>query len=39
VLFQHGALFSSLTALLNVQFSIREYLKLTQDREKGRTYA
>ena len=29
VLFQHGALFSSLTALQNVQFPIREYLKLS----------
>jgi phospholipid/cholesterol/gamma-HCH transport system ATP-binding protein len=30
VLFQQGALFSSLTALQNVQFPIREYLKLSQ---------
>jgi phospholipid/cholesterol/gamma-HCH transport system ATP-binding protein len=29
VLFQQGALFSSLTALQNVQFPIREYLKLS----------
>jgi phospholipid/cholesterol/gamma-HCH transport system ATP-binding protein len=29
VLFQHGALFSSLTALQNVQFPIREYLDLS----------
>lgn len=29
VLFQHGALFSSLTALQNVQFPMREYLKLS----------
>ena len=29
VLFQHGALFSSLTALQNIQFPMREYLKLS----------
>jgi phospholipid/cholesterol/gamma-HCH transport system ATP-binding protein len=29
VLFQHGALFSSLTALQNVQFPMREHLKLS----------
>jgi phospholipid/cholesterol/gamma-HCH transport system ATP-binding protein len=29
VLFQHGALFSSLTALQNVQFPMREYLDLS----------
>ena len=29
VLFQHGALFSSLTALQNVQFPMREYLALS----------
>ena len=29
VLFQHGALFSSLTALQNVQFPMREYLHLS----------
>ena len=29
ILFQQGALFSSLTALQNVQFPIREYLKLS----------
>jgi phospholipid/cholesterol/gamma-HCH transport system ATP-binding protein len=29
VLFQHGALFSSLTAQQNIQFPIREYLKLS----------
>jgi phospholipid/cholesterol/gamma-HCH transport system ATP-binding protein len=29
VLFQHGALFSSLNVLQNVQFPIREYLKLS----------
>ena len=29
VLFQHGALFSSLTALQNVQFPMREYLNLS----------
>jgi phospholipid/cholesterol/gamma-HCH transport system ATP-binding protein len=31
VLFQHGALFSALTALQNVQFPMREYLKIPQD--------
>jgi len=30
VLFQHGALFSSLTALQNVQFPMREYLHLSE---------
>jgi len=30
VLFQHGALFSSLTALQNVQFPMREYLGLSE---------
>jgi phospholipid/cholesterol/gamma-HCH transport system ATP-binding protein len=30
VLFQHGALFSSLTARQNVQFAMREHLQLTQ---------
>src|SRR4029077_20169515 len=30
VLFQHGALFSSLTALQNVQFPMREYLDLSK---------
>ena len=30
VLFQHGALFSSLTVRENVQFPIREYLKLSE---------
>ena len=30
ILFQHGALFSSLTVLQNVQFPIREYLRLSQ---------
>jgi phospholipid/cholesterol/gamma-HCH transport system ATP-binding protein len=29
ILFQHGALFSSLTVLQNVQFPIREYLRLS----------
>jgi phospholipid/cholesterol/gamma-HCH transport system ATP-binding protein len=29
VLFQHGALFSSLTALQNIQFPMREYLRLS----------
>jgi phospholipid/cholesterol/gamma-HCH transport system ATP-binding protein len=29
VLFQHGALFSSLTALQNIQFPMREYLQLS----------
>jgi phospholipid/cholesterol/gamma-HCH transport system ATP-binding protein len=29
VLFQHGALFSSLTVLQNIQFPMREYLKLS----------
>jgi phospholipid/cholesterol/gamma-HCH transport system ATP-binding protein len=29
ILFQHGALFSALTALQNVQFPIREYLRLS----------
>jgi phospholipid/cholesterol/gamma-HCH transport system ATP-binding protein len=29
VLFQHGALFSSLTVAQNIQFPIREYLKLS----------
>ena len=29
VLFQHGALFSSLTAIQNVQFPMREYLELS----------
>lgn len=29
VLFQHGALFSSLTALQNIQFPMREFLKLS----------
>jgi phospholipid/cholesterol/gamma-HCH transport system ATP-binding protein len=31
VLFQHGALFSSLTVLENVQFPMREYLSISQD--------
>jgi phospholipid/cholesterol/gamma-HCH transport system ATP-binding protein len=31
VLFQHGALFSSLNALQNVQFPMREYLKIPQE--------
>jgi phospholipid/cholesterol/gamma-HCH transport system ATP-binding protein len=31
VLFQHGALFSSLNALQNVQFPMREYLDLPQE--------
>jgi phospholipid/cholesterol/gamma-HCH transport system ATP-binding protein len=31
VLFQHGALFSSLTALQNVQFPMREYLKIPDE--------
>ena len=31
VLFQHGALFSSLNSLQNVQFPMREYLDLPQD--------
>jgi phospholipid/cholesterol/gamma-HCH transport system ATP-binding protein len=31
VLFQHGALFSSLTVLENVQFPMREYLGISQD--------
>ncbi|MGE0061908.1 MAG: ABC transporter ATP-binding protein [Xanthobacteraceae bacterium] len=30
VLFQHGALFSSLTVAENIQFPMREYLKLSQ---------
>ena len=30
ILFQHGALFSSLTALQNVQFPMREYLDLSR---------
>jgi len=30
VLFQHGALFSSLTVLQNVQFPMREYLQLSE---------
>ncbi len=30
VLFQHGALFSSLTVLQNVQFPMREYLKISE---------
>lgn len=30
VLFQHGALFSSLTVRQNIQFPVREYLKLSQ---------
>jgi phospholipid/cholesterol/gamma-HCH transport system ATP-binding protein len=30
ILFQHGALFSSLTVRQNVQFPMREYLKLSQ---------
>lgn len=31
ILFQHGALFSSLTALQNVQFPMREHLHVSQD--------
>jgi phospholipid/cholesterol/gamma-HCH transport system ATP-binding protein len=31
VLFQHGALFSSLTVKQNIQFPMREYLKLSED--------
>lgn len=31
VLFQHGALFSSLTVKQNIQFPMREYLNLSQD--------
>ena len=31
VLFQHGALFSSLTVLQNVQFPMREFLRLPED--------
>ena len=31
VLFQHGALFSSLTALQNVEFAMREFLELPPD--------
>jgi phospholipid/cholesterol/gamma-HCH transport system ATP-binding protein len=31
VLFQHGALFSSLTVLENVQFPMREYLSISQE--------
>ena len=30
VLFQHGALFSSLTVMQNIQFPMREYLKISQ---------
>ncbi|MGA9268444.1 MAG: ATP-binding cassette domain-containing protein, partial [Rhodomicrobium sp.] len=31
ILFQQGALFSSLTALQNVQFPMREYLHISED--------
>ena len=31
VLFQHGALFSGLTVLQNIQVPMREYLKISQD--------